>query len=257
MNTASLKKQIKNLSQSKIVLYILLILAVTNLFGYLISENFTAVFMFLVIGYLTTYFTDNMIIIFAVSIFATNFAIAMNYKRNREGLTTERKSENEDNEDNEDKKTINNNTITVTSKGSNFDNLYRNPLTGKKEKQKNSTTYEAMKHALKDKTPENPVIIDKKKEKGEVEGVCSGPSCKQNSKSIQIENAHAMVDHLLNNPDELNKQQEAISNISKTIETLEPMIDKVENMMNKIGGSKIAGLIGGLGPILGNGEHNK
>jgi hypothetical protein len=106
-----------------------------------------------------------------------------------------------------------------------------------------------MKHALKDnKTPQNPVIIDKKKEKGDVDGVCSGPSCKKNSKTAQIENAHAMVDKLLNNPDELIKQQKAIE---QTIATLEPMIDKVEGMMNKIGGSKIASLIGGLGPLLG------
>jgi hypothetical protein len=252
MNTASLKKQMKNLSQSKIVLYILLILAVTNLFGYLMSENFTAVFMFLVIGYLTTYFTDNMIIVFAVSIFATNFAVAMNYNRNREGLANgdngEKKEKDEKTEsvDKED----DSNVKTLTDRKGSYKNLEYNPLSGKKEKSKNSTTVEAMNDALKDnKTPENPVIIDKKKEKGEVDGVCSGPSCKQNSKTSQIENAHAMVDNLLNNPDELKKQQEAIS---KTIETLEPMIDKVENMMNKIGGSKIASLIGGLGPIFGN-----
>jgi hypothetical protein len=217
------------------------------------SENFTAVFMFLVIGYLTTYFTDNMIIVFAVSIFATNFAVAMNYNRNREGLSNgdngKKKEKNEKTEsvDKED----NSNVKALTDRKDSYKNLEYNALTGtgKKEKPKNSTTDEAMKHALKDnKTPQNPVIIDKKKEKGEVEGVCSGPSCKQNSKSAQIENAHAMVDNLLNNPDELIKQQQAIE---QTIATLEPMIDKVEGMMNKIGGSKIASLIGGLGPLLG------
>ena len=252
MNTASLKKQMKNLSQSKIVLYILLILAVTNLFGYLMSENFTAVFMFLVIGYLTTYFTDNMIIVFAVSIFATNFAVAMNYNRNREGMTSNEKNDKKKDEDEKTEtleKEEDPNVKTLTDRKDSYKNLEYNALTGKKEKPKNSTTVEAMKDALKDnKTSQNPVIIDKKKEKGDVDGVCSGPSCKKNSKSAQIENAHAMVDNLLNNPDELKKQQEAIS---KTIETLEPMIDKVENMMNKIGGSKIASLIGGLGPILG------
>lgn len=252
MNTASLKKQMKNLSQSKIVLYILLILAVTNLFGYLMSENFTAVFMFLVIGYLTTYFTDNMIIVFAVSIFATNFAVAMNYNRNREGLSN---GDNGNNEEKDEKtETVKNeddsNVKTLTDRKGSYKNLEYNALTGKKEKPKNSTTDNAMNDALKDnKTPQNPVIIDKKKEKGEVEGVCSGPSCKQNSKSAQIENAHAMVDNLLNNPDELIKQQQAIE---QTIATLEPMIDKVEGMMNKIGGSKIASLISGLGPIFGN-----
>ena len=244
MNTSSLRKQMKNLSQSKIVLYILLILAVTNLFGYLMSENFTAVFMFLVIGYLTTYFTYNMIIVFAVSIFATNFAVAMNYNRNREGMTDRENGEKTDSLDKED----DSNVKTLTDRKKSYKNLEYNALTGKKEKPKNSTTIEAIKDALKDnKTPPNHIIIDKKKEKGEVDGVCSGPSCKQNYKTTQIENAHAIVDNLLNNPDELKKQQEAIS---KTIETLEPMIDKVEGMMNKIGGSKIASLIGGLGPLL-------
>jgi hypothetical protein len=208
--------------------------------------------MFLVIGYLTTYFTDNMIIVFAVSIFATNFAVAMNYNRNREGMTPnenngekKKKDEKTESVDKED----DSNVKTLTDRKGSYKNLEYNDLTGKKEKPKNSTTDEAMKHALKDnKNPENPVIIDKKKEKGDVDGVCSGPSCKKNSKSAQIENAHAMVDNILNNPDELKKQQEAIS---KTIETLEPMIDKVEGMMNKIGQSKIANLLGGLGPLLG------
>lgn len=255
MNTSSLKKQMKNFSQSKIVLYILLILAVTNLFGYLMSENFTAVFMFLVIGYLTTYFTENMIIVFAVSIFATNFAVAMNYNRNKEGMTTgdnNKKKENDENTQSVDKEDESN-VKTLTDKKSSYKNLEYNALTGKKEKPKNSSTVEAMKDALKDnKTPQNPVIIDKKKEKGEVDGVCSGPSCKA-SKTTQIENAHAIVDNLLNNPDELKKQQEAIS---KTIETLEPMIDKVEGMMNKIGSSKIMDLISGIGPMFNNTNVN-
>jgi hypothetical protein len=216
------------------------------------SENFTAVFMFLVIGYLTTYFTDNMIIVFAVSIFATNFAVAMNYNRNREGLSNGDNGNNEEKDEKTEtvKKEDDSNVKTLTDRKGSYKNLEYNALTGKKEKPKNSTTDNAMNDALKDnKTPQNPVIIDKKKEKGEVEGVCSGPSCKQNSKSAQIENAHAMVDNLLNNPDELIKQQQAIE---QTIATLEPMIDKVEGMMNKIGGSKIASLISGLGPIFGN-----
>lgn len=244
MNSASLNKQMKNLSQSKIVLYILLLLSVTNLFGYLMSDNFIAVFMFLVISYLTTYFTDNMIHVFAVSLIATNFAVTMNYNRNREGLANKKNKKNI----NEKKiqTNMNNNTITANSRGTKFNNLNKSGLTGKSD---NINTVEAMNNALKEtnKTPNNPIITDKKVN-GDLEGICNGSSCKQNSKNALIENSHSMVDHLIKNPEELTKHQEAIS---KTIETLEPMIDKVENMMNKIGGSKIANLIGGLGPILG------
>ena len=220
------------------------------------SENFTAVFMFLVIGYLTTYFTENMIIVFAVSIFATNFAVAMNYNRNREGMSSKEKDKKDDDEKKEDneeekiKKTIDDNTITATSRGNKFDNLDVSPSTGKKDKSKNTTTVNAMKEALTqdNKNPKNPVIIDKKKEKGEVEGTCSGPSCKA-SKTAQIENAHAIVENLISDPKAMKEQQKAIED---TIKNLEPMIDKVEGMMNKLGGSKIMDLIGGLGPMLGN-----
>ena len=238
MNSASLNKQMKNLSQSKIVLYILLLLSVTNLFGYLMSDNFVAVFMFLVISYLTTYFTNNMIHVFAVSLIATNFAVAMNYNRKREGLANKKNRKHE--------KNINDNTITANSRGTKFNNLNKSGLTGKSL---NINTVEAMNDALKEtnKNPNNPIITDKKVN-GDLEGICNGSSCKKNSKNALIENSHSMVDHLIKNPEELTKHQEAIS---KTIETLEPMIDKVETMMNKIGGSKIANLIGGLGPILG------
>ena len=87
MNTSPIQKQIKNLGQNKILLYILLILSVTNVFGYIMSENFVAVLMFIVIGYLSTFFTKNMNIILAIPIITTNFVVAMNYSRgNKEGL---------------------------------------------------------------------------------------------------------------------------------------------------------------------------
>jgi hypothetical protein len=240
MNTASLKKQMKNLSQSKIVLYILLILAVTNLFGYLMSENLAAIFMFLVIGYLTTYFTDNMIIVFAISIFTTNFAVAMNYNRNREGMISENKENDEKENDS--------NVKTTTDTKDYHKNLEYNALTGKKDKSKNITTTNAMKEALTqdNKNLKNPIIIDKK-ENGEVQGTCSGPSCKA-SKTAQIENAHAIVENLITDPKAMKEQQQAIED---TIKNLEPMINRVEGMMDKIGSSKIMNLIGGIAPLLG------
>ena len=63
MNTSSIQKKIKNLGQNKILLYILLILSVTNVFGYIMSDNLIAVLMFIVVGYLSTFFTKNMNII--------------------------------------------------------------------------------------------------------------------------------------------------------------------------------------------------
>jgi hypothetical protein len=243
MNTASFKKQIKNLAQSKIVLYILLILSVTNLFGYLMSENFAAVLLFLVIGYLTTYFTDNMITIFLVSIVVTNFTVAINNTRNKEGMENNKNKKNKKTS----KKIVDENSITVNGRGSKYDNLKNNPITGRKSK--NTTTVEALDNALDNK--KNPTIVSDDNKEDNIDGTCTGNNCKV-SKQRQIENAHSLVDKMLTDPQQLQKHQEQIK---QTIETLEPMIEKVEGMMDKIGGSKIMGLLGGLGPMLNNANN--
>ena len=52
------------LLQDKNVLYITLFLAVANLLGYLVMGDFGAVVFFLMVGFLTTYFSQNMIVVF-------------------------------------------------------------------------------------------------------------------------------------------------------------------------------------------------
>ena len=64
-----------NVLNNKIVLYVVLIIAILNILGYLMNKNLEAVAFFVVIGFLTTYFTPNMIIVLAV-------AIARRYLRN-------------------------------------------------------------------------------------------------------------------------------------------------------------------------------
>ena len=57
-----MKFNIKSLLKDKNVLYVVLFLAVTNLFGYLMAGNFDAIMLFLVAGFASTYFSKNMII---------------------------------------------------------------------------------------------------------------------------------------------------------------------------------------------------
>ena len=73
------------LVKDKNVLYVIFFLAVCNVLGYLTVSNFDAVVLFLVVGFLTTYFSKNMIIVLLVSMITTNLFVA-NKKGRREGM---------------------------------------------------------------------------------------------------------------------------------------------------------------------------
>tara|TARA_B100002051_G_scaffold134263_1_gene127548 strand:- start:191 stop:847 length:657 start_codon:yes stop_codon:yes gene_type:complete len=63
---------VSGLLKDKVVLYIVLFFSVTNVIGYLMLHNLEAVLIFIVIGLLTTYFSQNMIIVLLTALIATN-----------------------------------------------------------------------------------------------------------------------------------------------------------------------------------------
>ena len=66
----------KSLLRNKNVLYVVMFVAVTNFFVYLITHNWNAAVMFMLIAYLTTYFSKNMIVILSVALVSTNMIMA-------------------------------------------------------------------------------------------------------------------------------------------------------------------------------------
>jgi hypothetical protein len=81
------------LSTDKNVLYIMLIISVVNVLGYLMMGNFEAVVFFVIVAYLSTFFTKNMVIVFLISILATNFLMATNFRNKKEGMQNNDKKE--------------------------------------------------------------------------------------------------------------------------------------------------------------------
>lgn len=69
----SVEARASSLATDKNVLYIMLVIAVVNVVGYLMMGNFEAVVFFAIVAYLSTFFTKNMVVVFLVSILATNF----------------------------------------------------------------------------------------------------------------------------------------------------------------------------------------
>ena len=81
-----------DLLHNKYVLYFAFFIALISVTGYLMSGNFESVAIFLLIGFLTTYFSKNMIIILLTATIATNFLMLLRRKKMhkyREGMTTE------------------------------------------------------------------------------------------------------------------------------------------------------------------------
>ena len=101
-----MKLNLKSLLKDKNVLYVVLFIAITNLFAYLMRREFDAIVFFLVVGFLSSYFSKNMIIIMLIAILSTNFLIGTKLlgKAVKEGMTS-----NDDN----DKK----NVLTLSKNG--------------------------------------------------------------------------------------------------------------------------------------------
>ena len=66
---------LNSLLRNRNVLYVVLFLAVANLFSYLMLKQLDAVAFFVIIGFLTTYFSKNMIIILLTSVVSTFFLV--------------------------------------------------------------------------------------------------------------------------------------------------------------------------------------
>ena len=84
---SSKKKDLHMLLKSRNVLYIVLFLAVANLFSYLMLKQLDAVAFFIIIGFLTTYFSKNMIIVMLTAMVSTFLLVQINLLgRVQEGL---------------------------------------------------------------------------------------------------------------------------------------------------------------------------
>jgi hypothetical protein len=62
----------KNLIYNKTVLYFIFILSLTNLFYFFQKNDIFSVLVFLIIGFLTTFFNKNMIVVLCMCLFFTN-----------------------------------------------------------------------------------------------------------------------------------------------------------------------------------------
>ena len=97
-----LANNFNKLLKNRLVLYVVVFLAVTNVLGYFSMRDMNAITFFALIGYLTHQFTKNMIVVLLTAMLATNLLMSNSI---REGLAGKKdKKEEEEEEEEEDEK---------------------------------------------------------------------------------------------------------------------------------------------------------
>ena len=101
-----MKINTKNMLQNKFVLYLVFFLSLITVFGYITTNNYQSVLLFLLISLLTSYFSKNMIIILGAAILGTHLVTLINGNSpflnnyNREGFIEGNTNESNTNESN-------------------------------------------------------------------------------------------------------------------------------------------------------------
>ena len=68
-----MKFNLKSVLKDKNVLRVIAVVSLINLLGYIMVKNMAAVILFILVGFLTTYFSKNMIIVLFTAMITTNF----------------------------------------------------------------------------------------------------------------------------------------------------------------------------------------
>lgn len=247
----SVEARASSLATDKNVLYIMLVIAVVNVVGYLMMGNFEAVIFFAIVAYLSTFFTKNMVIVFLISILATNFLMVskVNYFSRLstvEGMQTKDASEDAASKDAASKDAA----ASATT-----------PSTAPK-----SSASTATPSATPSATPK-PTPTKSKKTSGEKEGMNGKlapakfndddedegsatpfPGTKAET-NAQMERAHDSLQNINNGAmkvqtEEVLKQQKVLMD---NIKTMQPFLETAERFLDKFNMKGIDGLLGKIG----------
>jgi hypothetical protein len=238
------------------VLYIMLVIAVVNVVGYLMMGNFEAVVFFAVVAYLSTFFTKNMVIVFLISILATNFLMVskVNYfsrMNAREGMQTTKDAAKDaeaeakdakDAEAKDAKDAANVNVATKPSAASSASNT-----DAPKPTPTNSKKTSGEKEGMNGKLAPAKFNDDSDDEGTAASSPFPGTTAQKNA---QMERAHDSLQNIGGGgamkmqTEEVMKQQKVLMD---NIKTMQPFLETAERFLDKFNMKGIDGLLGKIG----------
>jgi len=224
----------------KNVLYIVFILAILNILGYLLAKNTEAIAFFLIVGFLTTYFSKNMIVVLLVAMISTSIFTSTRMSFGKIGMSKEG-MENKEKKSGDDSKKKDDTSKDEKDKDDKKDNVDHKEGFEKKPTIANKST------------------SDKKKDsKDEVDGAEEPKKTNKSdvfvSQAENLENAYKNLEGMIGKDgiNGLTSQTETLlknqTQLLNNIKGMEPFIASAENLMNKLDLSSLDG----IGSMLSN-----
>ena len=204
----NLNRNMKAMLKNNIVLYVVFFIALTNVFGYLMINDFDAVMLFFLVGFLTSYFSKNMIIVLLTAILSTNLLIGSKKASGSlllEGMKGNKGEEDDEQEDEEDDKK-------------------------KDDEEDEDEKFTTLK-------PLSPASIDKNKSDTGLDYTGSLEAAYDNLDKLLSSDALSKMSKDTQTLAE--KQNKLMGNINK----LTPMIQSAQDMMSSLDNNKIEGLM--------------
>ena len=224
----------------KNVLYIVFILAILNILGYLLAKNTEAIAFFLIVGFLTTYFSKNMIVVLLVAMVSTSIFTSTRMSFGKLGMSKEGMENKEGKKENDAKKSDDKDADDKDD-ASNADKVPK-----KEGFDDNKKTIPKMNDKT-DKSKYEPVGAEAQKTKG-TNGknfVSQGDTLAEAYKNLEGMIGKDGIKGLTNQTETLlNQQHELMQNIKG----MEPFIATAENLMSKLDLSSLDG----IGSMLSN-----
>lgn len=212
-----LPKEVENILKNKYVLYIVAFLAFTNVIGYLAIQDFNSLLFFVLIGYLTSYFSKNMTVVLLSSLVLTNllFTTRKMGQNLKEGMTNKK-----------DKKSV----------------------AGKKAPSKKKTKQDDKSEDESEDDSEDETKKEEFSMNARPNDVKRAGNIKQGGQSLNISPNN--FSSLKMTPEEFKEQQRAIK---QNLQDIKPMLDTAKELMDTIGGAKgmlnqmkgFSGMLGG------------
>lgn len=229
-------KSVNKVFQNKIVLYILLGLCLLNLLGYLAKNNLSAIIIFLLAGYSTTFFTKNMSYILLVPLLLTNFIITLFSSQKlslKEGMKNDKRDSKSKKSKKENKHDNHNNDDNDDNNHDDNDDNDNDEIKGGEEKTYKKGTHPALApEAFDDNDDNDDDIVNTKIQKQK-----------------NIENAYQNLESIMGSKN-FNNMSGGIKQLAgdqdkllSVIEKMEPIMDKAGGMLDKFNNSKLAGML--------------
>lgn len=245
---AKVQSNFMSVANNKYFMYIMLFLGISTILGFLSVRNFNAVILFVVVAFAMRYFTKNMGIIMLVAVILSNI---ISVKSTIEGLTNKDVESNSEDEDEDDKKAASKKVARKKAIASKKASANNNAALGNQS--------DAMKKLLQvtnnEKDGMAPIDYKMSKDVEVDEDDDDDAIDVQSTQQAAYNNLNKLIGDggfakMTKDTEKLMSQQE---NLAKAMESIGPLVQNAEKMMQGLNLDKFTGMLDKLNGMMGTG----